>query len=57
MPMKYRRIGALLPTRWCFSDQLIIRSPYQPRHQWEESFRVMAEAGDDQLLDAELFAE
>jgi hypothetical protein len=39
------------------SDQLIIRSSYQPRHQWKESFKVMAEAGDDQLLDAELFAE
>ena len=32
------------------SDQLVVRSPHQPRHQWEEYFKAMAEVGDDQLL-------
>ncbi len=34
-------------------DQLVVRSPHQPRRQWEEYFKTMAEAGDDQLLDEE----
>jgi antitoxin MazE len=34
-------------------DQLVIRSVHQPRRQWDESFKAMAEAGDDQLLDDE----
>ena len=37
------------------SDQLVVRSPHQPRHQWEEYFKAMAEAGDDQLFDDEPF--
>ena len=37
------------------SDQLVVRSPHKPRHQWEEYFQTMAEAGDDQLLDDEPF--
>ena len=37
------------------SDQLVVRSPHQPRHQWEEYFKTMAEVGDDQLLDDEPF--
>jgi antitoxin MazE len=32
-------------------DQLVIRSTSRPRDGWEEQFRVMAEHGDDQLLD------
>jgi antitoxin MazE len=36
-------------------DQLIIRSAQQPRQRWEEYFKAMAEAGDDQLLDDEPF--
>ena len=35
------------------SDQLVVRSPHQPRQQWAERFQAMAEAGDDQLLDDE----
>jgi antitoxin MazE len=34
-------------------DQLVIRSVHQPRRQWDESFKAMAETGDDQLLDDE----
>lgn len=34
-------------------DQLVIRSVHQPRQQWDEYFKAMAEVGDDQLLDAE----
>jgi len=33
--------------------QIIIRSAEHPRSGWEEAFRAMAEAGDDDLLDAE----
>ena len=33
-------------------DRLIIRSSKPVRHGWEEQFRLMAEQGDDQLLDA-----
>lgn len=32
-------------------NQLIIRSTSQPRCDWASSFRVMAERGDDKLLD------
>jgi antitoxin MazE len=32
-------------------DQLIVRPVQRPRHGWEEQFRLMAERGDDQLLD------
>ncbi len=34
-------------------DQLVVRSVHQPRHRWEEQFKLMAEGGDDQLLDEE----
>ena len=34
--------------------QLVVRSAHQPRQQWDEYFKAMAEAGDDQLLDDEL---
>ena len=34
-------------------DQLIVRSLHRPRQQWEEAFKAMAAAGDDQLLDEE----
>jgi antitoxin MazE len=33
-------------------DRIIIRSTRQPRHGWEQVFRVMAERGDDSLLDS-----
>jgi antitoxin MazE len=32
-------------------DQIVVRSPRQTRHGWEEQFRAMAELGDDALLD------
>lgn len=34
-------------------DQLIVRSPHQPRQQWEAYFQAMAEAGEDRMLDDE----
>lgn len=36
-------------------DQLVVRSAHAPRYGWEEEFKAMAEAGDDQLLDAEVW--
>jgi antitoxin MazE len=33
-------------------DRIIIRSTKQPRHDWEHAFRLMAERGDDSLLDS-----
>ena len=33
------------------NHELIIRSSYSPRHNWEQAFRKMAERGDDVLLD------
>lgn len=32
-------------------DQLVIRSATSVRQNWDEQFRLMAEQGDDQLLD------
>ena len=32
-------------------DQIVIRSAYQTRHNWEDEFEAMAERGDDKLLD------
>ncbi|MCO6453326.1 MAG: AbrB/MazE/SpoVT family DNA-binding domain-containing protein [Caldilineales bacterium] len=37
------------------SGQLVVRSPHQPRSRWDEQFKIMAEAEDDQLLDDEPF--
>jgi len=34
-------------------DQLVIRSPYRPRQDWEKHFAAMAVEKDDRLLDAE----
>jgi antitoxin MazE len=33
---------------------LVIRPLQHPRHGWEEQFRIMAERGDDQLLDGDI---
>jgi antitoxin MazE len=33
-------------------NRIIIRPAKQPRQDWAQAFRVMAERGDDQLLDA-----
>lgn len=32
-------------------NRIIIRSTKQPRQDWEQAFRAMAERGDDALLD------
>ena len=32
-------------------NRIIIRSTKQPRQDWEQAFRAMAERGDDSLLD------
>jgi len=32
---------------------IMIRSPTRPREGWADTYRSMAEAGDDQLLDEE----
>lgn len=32
-------------------NQIVIRSAEHPRQGWEVAFRLMAERGDDQLLD------
>lgn len=35
------------------SDQLVIRSPHQPRQDWAAQFAAMAVHKDDRLLEAE----
>ncbi len=35
------------------ADQLILRPGRAPRQGWDEQFRLMAEMGDDALLDAD----
>ena len=37
--------------------QIVIRSAKKPRQGWAQSFRAMAERGDDKLLDAEAVAQ
>lgn len=37
-------------------DYLVVRSISKPRSGWDESFRAMAEHGDDALLDRESLA-
>ena len=39
-----------------FPNQLVVRSAHPPRYGWEEQFRAMAQAGDDQLLDEEVLS-
>jgi antitoxin MazE len=34
-------------------DHIVIRSARRPRAGWNEQFRVMAQHGDDQLLDGD----
>ena len=38
-------------------NRIIIRSTKQPRQDWEQAFRAMAERGDDELLDNNLFTQ
>jgi antitoxin MazE len=33
------------------ADQLIVRLPHIPRQNWDDHFKKMAQAGDDQGLD------
>lgn len=35
-------------------NQIIIRTAYRPRQNWEEQFQRMAEQGDDALLDGDI---
>lgn len=35
-------------------DCIVIRSSKSARHGWEEQFKMMAERGDDRLLDEEV---
>ena len=35
------------------SNQLVLRPAQRPRHGWAAQFRLMADQGDDTLLDAE----
>jgi antitoxin MazE len=35
-------------------DKLIIHSSHQPRQGWGEHFKIMAEHGDDQLINQEI---
>ena len=37
-----------------FPDQLVVRSVHAPRFGWDQQFKAMAEADDDQLLDEEV---
>jgi antitoxin MazE len=34
-------------------NQLVIRPVRRPRHDWDEQLKLMAERGDDRLLDTE----
>jgi antitoxin MazE len=34
-------------------ETIIIRPAFRPRQEWGEQFRLMAEAGDDRLLDGD----
>ena len=34
-------------------DQLVVRSVQRPRQQWDDAFKAMSEARDDQLLEDE----
>ena len=35
-------------------EQIVIRPTHQVRQGWEEQFRIMAERGDDKLLDGDV---
>jgi len=35
-------------------DQIVVRSAYRARHNWEDQFKAMAERGDDRLLDGDV---
>jgi len=35
-------------------DQIVVRSAYRARHNWENQFKAMAEQGDDKLLDGDV---
>ena len=34
--------------------KIIIRPPYSPRAEWDRAFKIMAERGDDKLLDPDV---
>lgn len=35
------------------SEQIVVRPAHEARHNWDELFKAMAEAGDDRLVDGE----
>ena len=35
-------------------DQIVVRSAYRARHNWEDQFKAMAQQGDDKLLDGDV---
>ena len=35
-------------------DQIVVRSAYRARHNWEDKFKAMAQQGDDKLLDGDV---
>jgi len=36
------------------NEQIIVRAAFPVRHGWDQTFQVMAERGDDSLLDPEI---
>lgn len=38
-------------------EKIVIRSASSARHGWEEKFRLMAESGDDKMVDDDLIVE
>ena len=39
------------------ADEIVIRAASRPRAGWEEAFRSMADAGDDELLDPDVVSD
>jgi len=35
-------------------DQIVVRSAYRARHNWEDKFKAMAQQGNDKLLDGDV---
>ena len=35
-------------------DQIVVRSAYRARRNWEDKFKAMAQQGDDKLLDGDV---
>ena len=37
-------------------NRIVIRPLYPVRHHWDQAFKMMAEKGDDQMLDSDLLS-